>query len=55
MTAADLLYGADPSQAILATVAAWRAHERTGDCDYEETRERLLGRLRTLQDRKDGV
>lgn len=55
MTAADILRGPDPSEAILNTVATWRTNERTGDCDYGDNLLTFLDRVRDLQDRKDGV
>lgn len=51
----DLTRAPDPSQAILATVAAFRANERAGDCDYGANLLAFLDRVRDLQDRKDGV
>ena len=54
-TPAALHLGADPSERILATVANWRRHERTGDCDYGDNLLTMLDRVRDLQDRKDGA
>ncbi|HUX69110.1 MAG TPA: hypothetical protein VMV41_01215 [Cellulomonadaceae bacterium] len=51
----DLTRAPDPSEAILATVADFRANERAGDCDYGDNLLAFLDRVRDLQDRKDGV